>query len=80
MTEGCIYEHKTGKPILASYKRSILLSAIIMFIGIGTLIVAKHPALHSLAEITIVGMSSVVFMSWLVPPLLFRLIYKKKGE
>ncbi len=77
MTEGCIYEHKTGKPILASYKRSILLSAIIMFIGIGTLIVAKHPALHSLAEITIVGMSSVVFMSWLVPPLLFRLIYRK---
>ncbi len=78
MTEGCIYEHKTGKPILASYKHSILLSAIIMFIGIGTLIVAKHPALHSLAEITIVGMSSVVFMSWLIPPLLFKLIYKKR--
>ena len=77
MTEGCIYEHKTGKPILASYKHSILLSAIIMFIGIGTLIVAKHPALHSLAEITIVGMSSVVFMSWLIPPLLFKLIYRK---
>lgn len=79
MTEGCIYEHKTGKPILASYKHSILLSAIIMFIGIGTLIVAKHPALHSLAEITIVGMSSVVFMSWLIPPLLFRLMYKKRS-
>ncbi len=79
MTEGCIYEHKTGKSILASYKHSILLSAIIMFIGIGTLIVAKHPALHSLAEITIVGMSSVVFMSWLIPPLLFRLMYKKRS-
>ena len=79
MTEGCIYEHKTGKPILASYKHSILLSAIIMFIGIGTLIVAKHPALHALAEITIVGMSSVVFMSWLIPPLLFRLMYKKRS-
>lgn len=79
VTEGCIYEHRTGKPILASYKHSILLSAIIMFIGIGTLIVAKHPALHSLAEVTIVGMLSVVFMSWLVPPLLFRLIYKKRS-
>ena len=79
MTEGCIYEHKTGKPILASYKHSILLSAIIMFIGIGTLIVAKHPALHSLAEITIVGMSNVVFMSWLIPPLLFKLIYKRRA-
>ena len=57
----------------------IAVSAIIMFIGIGTLMVANHPALHSLAEVTIVGMLSVVFMSWLVPPLLFRLIYKKRS-
>ena len=54
-----------------SYRRSILLSALIMFIGIGTLIVAKHPALHSLAEVTIIGMGVVVLMAWIVPPLLF---------
>lgn len=76
MTEGCIYEYKTGKPILASYKHSILLSALIMFIGIGTLIVAKHPALHSLAEVVIVGMFSVVLMSWMIPPFLFRIFIK----
>ena len=43
MTEGAVYEQKYQRPILASYKHSIILSALIMFIGIGTLIVARHP-------------------------------------
>lgn len=72
MTEGCQYEYAHRRPLLASYKNSIVLSALIMFIGIGTLIVAKHPALHSLAEVTIIGMSSVVLMAWLLPPLVFN--------
>ena len=62
---------RTVHRTLMSYRRSILLSALIMFIGIGTLIVAKHPALHSLAEVTIIGMGVVVLMAWIVPPLLF---------
>lgn len=72
MTEGCISEYVHKKPVLASYKNSIILSALIMFIGIGTLILAKHPAMHSLAEVTIVGMFSVVFMAYIIPPLLFK--------
>ena len=72
ITEGCVSEYEHGRPVLASYKRSILLSALIMFIGIGTLIFAKHPALHSLAEVTIIGMFSVVLMANLIPPLLFK--------
>ncbi len=72
MTEGCQYEYAHRRPLLASYKSSIVLSALIMFIGIGTLIVAKHPALHSLAEITIIGMFSVVLMAWTLPPLVFN--------
>jgi len=78
MTEGCISEYEHGKPVLASYKRSIILSALIMFIGIGTLIMAKHPALHSLAEVTIVGMFSVVLMAYLLPPLLFKWVMKSE--
>lgn len=72
VTEGCLYEQKHGRKMLAAHKRSIALSALIMFIGIGSLIFAKHPALHSLAEITIVGMLSVVLMAYVIPPLLFR--------
>ena len=73
MTEGTLYEYKHHRPMLASYRRAILLSALIMFIGIGSLIIARHPALHSLAEVTIVGMFSVVLMAFIIPPLAFRL-------
>ena len=81
MTEGCQYEYTYGKKMLASYKNSIMLSALIMFIGIGTLILARHPALRSLAVVTIVGMFSVIMMAYLFPPLIFRwLVYRKDGN
>lgn len=79
MTEGCQHEYTYRRPILGSYKSSILQSAFIMFVGIGTLITSKHPALHSLAEVTIIGMFSVVLMSYLIPPLLFKWLTMKNG-
>lgn len=80
ITEGIIYEYTYRKKILASYKNSIILSALIMFAGIGTLIFAKHPALRSLAEVTIVGMITVVVISYIVPPIIFRFLTHKGGE
>jgi hypothetical protein len=80
MTEGCQHEYTFRKPILSSYKNSILQSALIMLVGIGTLIISKHPAMRSLAEVTIVGMVSVVLMSYTFPPLLFKWLTMKKGK
>jgi 1-acyl-sn-glycerol-3-phosphate acyltransferase len=80
VTEGLIYEYAYRKKMLASFKTSILLSAIILFIGIGMLIFAKHPAMRSLAELTIVGMISVVMCAYLFPPLIFRFLTTKKGK
>lgn len=79
MTEGASYEYTYRRKMLASYKSSIMLSAIIMFIGIGTLIVARHPALRSLAEVTIAGMTSVVLMAYVLPPLLFKVLVCHSG-
>ena len=79
ITEGLIYEYTYRRKILNSYKNSIILSAIIMFIGIGTLIFAKHPAMRSLAEVTIIGMFSVVMMTYLIPPFIFRWLTTKKN-
>ena len=79
MTEGCCYEYAYRRKMLASYKSSIIISALIMFVGIGSLIVARHPALHSLAEVTIVGMLSVVLMAYLFPPLIFNWLVKSGG-
>lgn len=79
MTEGCQFEYAYRRKMLASYKNSIIISALIMLIGIGSLIIAKHPALHSLAEVTIIGMFSVVLMAYLFPPLIFRWLVYNKG-
>lgn len=80
ITEGAIYEYAYRRKMLASYKHSIIISALIMFIGIGTLIIARHPALHSLAEVTIAGMFSVVLMAYVFPPLIFRWLVQKNGR
>lgn len=80
VTEGMMYEYTYRKKMLASYKNSVLLSATIMFIGIGSLIIAKHPAMHSLAEVTIVGMFCVVLMAYVFPPLVYRWLTKKHGS
>lgn len=77
ITEGCTYEYAYRRRLLASYKHSIILSALIMFIGIGTLVIAQHPALRSLAIVTILGMFSVVLMAYLFPPLVFNLLTRK---
>lgn len=80
ITEGCSYEYAYRKKMVASFKRSIMVSALIMFIGIGTLIFAEHPALHSLAEVTIIGMATVVLMAWLLPPVVFNWITRTHGH
>jgi len=80
VTEGLIHEYKYRKKMLASFKNSIILSATILFIAIGMLIFAKHPAMRSLAELTIVGMISVVMCAYLFPPLIFSFLTTKKGQ
>ena len=72
ITEGLIYEHAYGRKLLGSYKKSIVVSALIMLIGIGTLILSRHPAMRSLAEVTIVGMFAVVMMAYIIPPFIYR--------
>ncbi len=70
--DGLLNEYKYGKKNLDSFKSSILLSALITIIGIGVMVFAKHPALQSIALITIIGMVCVVFISFIVQPLLFN--------
>ncbi|MBP5716781.1 MAG: MMPL family transporter, partial [Bacteroidales bacterium] len=80
ITEGLLrdYREGTGRRTLIGYQRSILLSAAIMLVGIGSLILAKHPAMHSLAEVTIIGMGVDVLMAWLLPPMIFHWLLKIK--
>jgi 1-acyl-sn-glycerol-3-phosphate acyltransferase len=80
VTEGLVYEYTYRKKTLVSFKNSIILSATILFIAIGMLIFAKHPAMRSLAQLAIVGMASVVACAYLFPPLIFKFLTTKKGK
>lgn len=76
--DGLLQEYKTGKKNLSSYKSSILLSAITTVAGLGVLIFAKHPALRSIAFISVTGILCVVVMSQVLIPFLFSLLIKNR--
>lgn len=80
MTEGLSYEYAYRRRLLPSYKGSIIVSALIMFIGMGTLVFARHPALRSLGEVIVVGMFSVVLMAYIFPPLIFDWLVRSHGQ
>lgn len=80
ITEGLMYEYASGKKVLASFKNSVALSSLIMFVGIGSLVLAKHPAMQSLGVIVIIGMFSVVLASFIFPPLIFNFLVKSKNK
>jgi len=72
--DGLLQEYKTGKKNLASYKSSILLSAITTIAGLGVLIFAKHPALRSIALLAVIGIVCVVVIGQLLIPFLFNFL------
>lgn len=69
--DGLVQEYRTGKQNLASVRKSILLSALATICGLGVLIFAGHPALRSIAAISIIGIVCVFVMSQTIEPFLF---------
>lgn len=78
--DGLLQEYRTGKKNLSSYKSSIFLSAITTVAGLGVLIFAKHPALKSIAWISIIGILCVVLMAQILIPFLFNILIKNRVE
>lgn len=78
--DGLLQEYRTGKKNLSSFKSSILLSALTTIAGMGVLIFAKHPALRSIAAISIIGILSVVVMSQILIPFFFTILIKNRVQ
>lgn len=72
--DGLLQEYKTGKKNLSSFKSSIILSAVTTLAGLGVLIFAKHPALRSIATISVTGILCVVLISQVCIPFLFNFL------
>ncbi|HNP19728.1 MAG TPA: 1-acyl-sn-glycerol-3-phosphate acyltransferase [Fulvivirga sp.] len=79
---GLTQQYKYGVDNLVSYKKSIILSVVTTLLGIGVLAFAQHPALKSIALLAIIGIASVIAITFTVEHLLYNLFIggrKKKG-
>ncbi|KFE99261.1 glycerol acyltransferase [Chryseobacterium formosense] len=82
LTKAMQKEHTTGKNELPTYRISIILAVFTTILSIGSLIFAKHPALHSLALVALIGMFSVIVITSTLYPFWFRFLIinrQKKG-
>ena len=78
--DGLQQEYKTGRKMLSSVRVSVLISALTTIVGLGVLIFAKHPALQSIALISIIGIACVFIMSQTVEPFLFELLVSERAK
>ena len=80
ITDGLQKKYTDGKDNLPSYKVSIFLSAFTTIVAMGALIFAKHPALKSIALISIIGIGCVLLISYTIIPLLFKWFITDRTE
>ncbi|WP_430813721.1 1-acyl-sn-glycerol-3-phosphate acyltransferase [Carboxylicivirga sp. RSCT41] len=80
LMQGMINNYKYGSRSLLPYKVSVLLSVSTTLIGVGVLIFAQHPALRSIAVVTVLGIMSVVIITFTMLPFLFKLLVVNKGK
>jgi len=78
--DGLQREYKTGGKSLPSIRTSIFLSAVTTIAGLGVLIFARHPAMRSIAVISIIGILCVFVMSQTIEPYLFRTLITRRTQ
>lgn len=80
ISEGYLEKYKTGKDKLSSFNTSILLSSITTILGTGVLIFAKHPAIQSIGALAVIGMVSIVLVSYIIQPALLKFFLVNRQE
>lgn len=78
---GLLQEYKYGIRDISSYKVSVIISAITTLLGIGVLIFARHPALRSIATMSVIGILSVIIITFtFLPPIFKWMVTYKIGK
>lgn len=73
-------EYKTGKNKIQSSRTGVYLSVLTTIVGLGTLIFAQHPALKSIALISIIGLVCVLVISQIIQPVLFNWLIRNRAK
>lgn len=72
VTDGLQQEYARGSNSLKSYSSAIVLSGLTTIIGTGALYFADHPAIHSIAVISVVGIGCILLITLLLQPSIYR--------
>lgn len=71
---GVLDQYRDNAKSLPVFRISVLLSLITTLLGMGVLIFAHHPALKSIAVVSLTGLFSVAVISFFLLPSLFRFV------
>ena len=74
ISDGYLKKYKTNVDVIIVNLQSIFLSALTTIIALGSLMFAKHPAIYSIAPIAIIGMVSILIISFFLQPFLYKLL------
>ncbi|QIE60122.1 MMPL family transporter [Rasiella rasia] len=81
VTNGLLQSKNGQQHTLHLHKTAVLLSVLTTILGVGVLVFAKHPALHSIAWVAIIGIFTAMCVSFTIQPLLYQfLIFKKERK
>jgi uncharacterized protein len=80
ITNASLREYETGSYDLKTYQTSILISVITTLLGMGALIFAQHPALKSVSIVSIIGVLTAVFVSFVIQRAIFRKLILTRAE
>ncbi len=81
IVNGMIDDYKHGNTPLVHFKTSVFMSALTTLGGFGVLVFAKHPAIKSIASVAIIGIGSVLIITFVFTPMLFNFLIKnRKGK
>ena len=73
-------DYTNGRNELPVYKVSVLLASITTFLAIGTLIFAKHPALRSIASVSVLGIFTALVITFVFYPTIFKFFIFRRPQ
>ncbi|NGM65727.1 1-acyl-sn-glycerol-3-phosphate acyltransferase [Sphingobacterium sp. SGR-19] len=80
MTAALQKQYSTGKDTLQTYRTSILLAVLTTVLAIGALVFAKHPALLSIASVSLIGVFAAVMITFVFYPILFHFFISNRAK
>ncbi|MBS1777197.1 MAG: MMPL family transporter [Bacteroidetes bacterium] len=78
--DGLVEKFKTGSNKLNSVRAAVYVSVATVVIGLGVLLLANHPALKSIAFISVTGLVCVLFISQTLQPFLFNWFIQNRAN